>query len=342
MKLPNGYGSVYKLSGKRRKPYIAVVTLGWDKDTKKQNRLPIGYFETSQLALTALSNYNQKPIDNIQLQNYTLEDIYNQWAKIEYPDKKIYPLYSASWKKFTIKSRKIADIKTDAMQFDIDNAKKTPSIQVYMKVLMNKLFTFAQERDIVKKNYATFIKLPEAKQSTIHKQILDEDIKKFWNLKDNYVFKIALCMIYTGCRTSEFLSFKKENVHIDKHYICGGMKTSNGRNRIIPTPKIIEGIIKELYNTNSVYLFEMEGKKITYGTYYENWLKIMPKCGLNYLPHDCRHTCASLLDRHGVQPSYIRQIIGHSGAGITEKVYTHRTIEELVNATYNLFSNSIC
>lgn len=42
MRLPNGYGSVTKLSGKRRKPYVARVTVGWTTDktteTTSQNR----------------------------------------------------------------------------------------------------------------------------------------------------------------------------------------------------------------------------------------------------------------------------------------------------------------
>lgn len=34
MKLPNGFGSVYKLPGKRRKPWAASKTTGWEIDTK--------------------------------------------------------------------------------------------------------------------------------------------------------------------------------------------------------------------------------------------------------------------------------------------------------------------
>ena len=36
MKLPNGYGSIVKLSGKRRNPYCARKTIGWEttKDGK--------------------------------------------------------------------------------------------------------------------------------------------------------------------------------------------------------------------------------------------------------------------------------------------------------------------
>ena len=46
MKLPNGYGSVTKLSGKRRKPYIVQKTIKWviDSDTGKlrQEKATIG------------------------------------------------------------------------------------------------------------------------------------------------------------------------------------------------------------------------------------------------------------------------------------------------------------
>ena len=50
MKLPNGYGSVYKLSGKRRCPYRAIVTERWQQDKEtgawKQKRKTVGYYET--------------------------------------------------------------------------------------------------------------------------------------------------------------------------------------------------------------------------------------------------------------------------------------------------------
>lgn len=31
MRMPNGYGSVYKLSGKRRNPYVARKTIGFNE-----------------------------------------------------------------------------------------------------------------------------------------------------------------------------------------------------------------------------------------------------------------------------------------------------------------------
>ncbi len=50
MKLPNGYGSVVKLSGKRRKPYQVRKTVGWHydevKDKQVQDMITIGYAAT--------------------------------------------------------------------------------------------------------------------------------------------------------------------------------------------------------------------------------------------------------------------------------------------------------
>ena len=47
MKLPNGYGSVTKMSGKRRNPWVVRKTDGYildpEKGTKKQNYIIIGY-----------------------------------------------------------------------------------------------------------------------------------------------------------------------------------------------------------------------------------------------------------------------------------------------------------
>ena len=50
MKLPNGYGSVVKLSGKRRKPYMVQKTTGYHIDPIKEKKVAdyiiIGYTAT--------------------------------------------------------------------------------------------------------------------------------------------------------------------------------------------------------------------------------------------------------------------------------------------------------
>ena len=57
MKNPNGFGSVTRLSGKRRKPWVAKVTVGFDQNTGKQIQKSIGTFATRADAMKQLSLY---------------------------------------------------------------------------------------------------------------------------------------------------------------------------------------------------------------------------------------------------------------------------------------------
>ena len=76
MKLPNGYGSVYKKSGKRKKPYVIVITTGWSENS--QIRKVIGYTETRKAGLEMLANYHNNPYD-LDYKNLTFDDV---WQKV--------------------------------------------------------------------------------------------------------------------------------------------------------------------------------------------------------------------------------------------------------------------
>ncbi len=79
MKLPNGYGSVTKLSGKCRNPYVAKKSVGWhyDKDKDKQIRdyIIIGYVSTKADGLQMLADYNKNPFDT-RAAKMTFSDVY--------------------------------------------------------------------------------------------------------------------------------------------------------------------------------------------------------------------------------------------------------------------------
>ena len=75
MRMPNGYGTVYKLSGKRRLPFIARITTGWTNEGKQVLKT-IGYFKTKQEGLQALANYHNDPYD-LDLEKITFKDIWS-------------------------------------------------------------------------------------------------------------------------------------------------------------------------------------------------------------------------------------------------------------------------
>ena len=64
MRMPNGYGSVYKLSGKRRRPYIVRKTVGWDENGRQIYAI-IGYTATRDEGLKLLNTKRAKARDSI-------------------------------------------------------------------------------------------------------------------------------------------------------------------------------------------------------------------------------------------------------------------------------------
>ena len=57
MRLPSGYGSVTKLSGNRRRPYLVKKTTGWDERGYPIVDI-IGYTVTREEGLELLAQYN--------------------------------------------------------------------------------------------------------------------------------------------------------------------------------------------------------------------------------------------------------------------------------------------
>ena len=82
MKLPNGYGSISKMSGKRRNPFRVRITVGWAIEGEKviQKFKTVGYYKTKQEALDALAEYNKSPYD-LDTKALTFEDVYRVWSE---------------------------------------------------------------------------------------------------------------------------------------------------------------------------------------------------------------------------------------------------------------------
>lgn len=133
------------------------------------------------------------------------------------------------------------------------------------------------------------------------------------------------------------LDLKKENVHLNEQYfdvICS--KTENGIRKVPIADKVLP-YYKAWYEScpECEYLLHTEyGKHFEYRNYYDSYFKpLMEQLGINRTPHCCRHTCISMLAEVGINQTIIKKIVGHSGAmTLTEKVYTHFDIKELVDA----------
>lgn len=86
MKLPNSYGSVIKLGGKRRKPYAVRISKLVENDTGKVKRkyTYLTYFSKPEMAYTYLAEYNSGAVVPEHMKysdSPTFAEIYEKWKK---------------------------------------------------------------------------------------------------------------------------------------------------------------------------------------------------------------------------------------------------------------------
>ena len=112
----------------------------------------------------------------------------------------------------------------------------------------------------------------------------------------------------------------------------GGIKTKAGKNRLVPIAEKILPLVESFYNPANEYLLNLNGTPLK--NVQNLRLQIWDKSPLlaNHLPHDGRHTCATLMDDAEIPLKIKQLILGHSAQDITSKVYTHKTIEQLIEA----------
>ena len=325
MRLPNKYGSVKKLSGNRRKPYVVC-------EGKSGCQKIIGYTATKEEGLTLLAKYNNTPWD-LQASKITLDELFKLW--VEKRGTKLGQHNFKSLKSAYIHCTKLSDmpykeIKAFHMQDCIDTCGRKYSTQSAIKNLWGHLDRFALELDIVTTQYSNLLTsepVPESPKipfSETEIAILWQNINKPW--VDSVLF-----LIYTGYRISEMFSLTKDKVDLNEWTLKGGVKTLAGKNRIVPIHSKIKNIVKtHFYKSTSEYIFEIDGKPLYYSRYQKScWQPLMTALNLSHSPHECRHTFRSRLDSVGANQVCIDKMMGHVSAGTGKKVYTHKEIEEL-------------
>lgn len=183
MKNPNGYGSVYKLSGNRRKPFVAIVTDKWILDGKKaiQKRKPIGYYPTQAEAKKALANYNENPY-NLDNNKLTFADVYDLWSNRKFQEisESNIKSYKASFKTCEkIHNLQFTSIKLSHLQSVVDESNKNYPTLKKLKTLFAQVFDFAVENEIIgrDKHIVEYVKIGEPVISTLHYRFTEDEIK---------------------------------------------------------------------------------------------------------------------------------------------------------------------
>ena len=359
---PNGSGTVVKLSGRRRKPFCAKVTLDERNPINgEKKRLVIGTFETYQEALNALSLYSltvnntiskkealeidpevyQKVQDKMSKKVPTFLDIYYILDKDEFSLLSYHTqnnMHSAINHLKKLHYLKIDQITLRMIQdvFDEDGSKN--AVQVHMKTVCIKVFRYAVINQYIGRNddYTSYIRVAKHEESDMHRPYTINEIlalKKAGTPEAH----VMLIFIYTGVRVNELLNLSRDNIHIDEKcdddgterlisYMITGSKTKAGKNRIVPIhDDIKQFVIDELLKP------EKRLVDVTYTNFVSRTVLIRVNKLLNthHTMHDTRKTFATLCQMNNLNVYIRKKVLGHKMNDITFDVYTNESKNRL-------------
>lgn len=316
-RLGNGTGSVYKLSGKRTKPWAARKTVGWNENGYPKYKF-IGYYRTRTEAMNALIAYNKDPYS---LDGERLIDMYNGFLagyERTHTEKTSNNIISA-WKHLQpLYEVPIATMTRKQLQIFFDGLEVSQQRKQTILSVLRQIMDYSIRYDVIQPERIAILKYIDLTsqipiKKTERKVFTTEEIDKLWQI-DDPMSRIILFLIYTGLRAGEYC---KMEIHEDYIHVPSA-KTKAGVRDVPLSDKAQKLVHMPLYDdySNMKYYFTL----------------FRQKHGFDHTMHDTRHTCVSLLANAEVDKRVIQAIVGHRGKDVTDKVYTHIDMETMREA----------
>lgn len=314
----NGSGSVYKLSGNRRKPYCA-----------EKNGISIGTYKTYAEAQRELDRLVDTDV-NAKF-NLTFSEIYDRWKPEHYRE------ISASQQgnydfafshSAALHGRKFRDLrKSDftsvIMTMERDGYAKSSCEKVLQ--LFGQLSQWAIDENIIGKNYSKNVRtVAVQKKEKIPFSAAELEAIKNCSMKGIEVLRI---MIATGCRGKDLFTAKLADCKAD--YFISGSKSEAGYDRAIA----VSDFGLDDYHTMVLMATVKGGSKLIDGCdcdhVYENWRKRQfsdIKAALGFpekTPYNARHTYSTAAFASGMPQDLLARQMGHEDIKTTDKIYNH-------------------
>lgn len=340
LKLPNGFGSISYYSDKRRrKPYVAKKYIGG-----KQK--PVGYFESYEAALAYLVAYNRDP-SLFNASEITFAEVFRLWSAEHYPKiaKSTRANYDAAYRHCqAVHAVKFAKLRLHDLQ-TIINVMGTAGIgyasQKKCRQLLHNLYTYAVKYEMIpaSADISKYIDIDKKKIVYPKTPFNTRQLNRVKQLAESGEplscwAQTVVMMIYSGPRTSEFLSVLKADVKLKQRYfIVRESKTEAGKNRAVPiSRKVLPYFQQWMQEKGRTLIVDEKGEQLSYHRFRTRFDNVMLATSCHHTPHECRHTCATLLDDAGANDTAVKRILGHASQGVTKGTYTHKSLHELKKA----------
>ena len=328
-RLPNKYGTITKLSGKRRKPFCAKIYVGTEADdearTLKYKYKVVGTYETRSEALRALSSANEHR-EELLKRGYTFAELFDDFMRVKESEagKGRIDILNRTFSRLPELHNKIAkDITADLIEKTIVSNCETDTARKNAIELCRAVLDYGMKRKgAVSVNVAQAAKVNFATETKIKREPWTEDeIKALWKKQGEWLADIILIQLYSGFRIAEVSGLRTDHIDFDRMTISGnGVKTRAGKTRTVPIhPDIVSILRYRSASAEDGYLFRNDA------VFLAN--KVREKTP--HKSHDARVTFVTQWKRLHLDDRHLKIIIGHAAKDITEVVYTKIPIEDL-------------
>lgn len=363
-KLPNGFGSIKYLGSNRRNPFaVHPPTTEFRPNGSPITPKALDYVDDWYYGFSILmaykagtyikGEYPPKPVVKVEDSNLdslvqhiladygktageeiiqtapTFKDVYEGFYHYKY-EEDTSKTYSDSSKASTkaaflhcaaIHNIPFENLRHDDLQKVVNNCKKKHATHELIVSLFHQMYAYADMKEICKTDYSAHVKVMIEEDDEGGVPFTDSDLKILWANKDNETVEMLLIMCYSGFRIAAYRSM---NVDLEEKYFRGGVKTGNGKNRIVPIHSAILPLVKKRIARDGTIL------NVTTNTFRKSMYPVLESIGIQkHTPHDCRHTFSKLCEDFEVKENDRKRMLGHSFADITNAKYGHRDLESL-------------
>ena len=323
MKLPPRFGSVSKLSGARRRPWIARVTSGYTTDLEsgitKQHRQIIGYYSTKKEALQALADFNNNPYST-EAAKVTFRQCYEEASK-DFSPNRIHNYRSGARYLEPIMDLPIRSIRAAQLQKCIDSCSTTQQREI--KTVCRKTYEYALKNDFVDKNPALYLHSNTVDAKIVREVFTPEEVSALWQNAEAWECKVALILLYSGMRTKELQDLTPNDIDLEERVIHVRKAKNKSSVRDIPIHDRVFALLSDFKRQPIIFTHNGFNKALARHT--------------KHRAHDCRHSFATELHNRNVDLLICQLLLGHTPGNITQRIYVHISPEDLRSAI-----NSVC
>ena len=270
-----------------------------------------------------------------------LEGVVEEWLKRDQAGNRTGKMIERRFRNYVLpawKGRLITDIDRRAALALVDDIADRGTVVLARRIFshLHRLFVWCVGRGILEVNPLQHAERPGTEVSR-DRVLTDAELVKVWNASEKLspayrdAFKL---LVLTGCRKQEIGGLRWDETR-DDEIVLEGERTKNGKPHIVPLPAPARAIVKAAARLHGTYVFPT-----AHGTPVLNFTKAKEildrESGVTgWVIHDIRRTCATGLQRLGVQLPVTEAVLGHSGGsrgGIVGIYQRHDYAEEKASA----------